>query len=45
MHALIFFEGLRIKEVKIQANPLLFKPFRLFYFLPSTIIFTSGTLP
>jgi hypothetical protein len=45
-HACIInFEGLRIKEVKIQANPLIFKPSRLFYFLPSTIIFTSDTLP
>jgi hypothetical protein len=45
-HACIIkFEGLRIKEVKIQANPVLFKLFRLFYFLPSNIIFTSYTLP
>jgi hypothetical protein len=45
MHALKIFEGLRIKEVKIRANPLLFKPSRLFIFLPSTIIFTSDPLP
>jgi hypothetical protein len=45
-HACIIkFEGLRIKEVKIQADPLLFNHPGSFIFLPSTIIFTSDTLP
>jgi hypothetical protein len=45
MHALLKLKGIETKEVKFELTRFLSKPSMLFYFLPSTIIFTSDTLP